>query len=170
LSDRLVEPVEISIIHLPSMRVLSSYLKENPDASDPDGFWRWVQARGADPGEPGGHERFEFQTNAGDIIVLKINDNFANDSPYWDYTFEGGLFAAANVYLDEDLGERFRSLIKSFDANKYYQIDYQGDGNLRHAALLETLISPDDQRELVSLLVPVKKRMADPALFDKPVR
>jgi hypothetical protein len=35
--------------------------------------------------------------------------------------------------------------------------------------MLENLISPDSQRELVSLLVPVKKRLADPALFDKPI-
>jgi len=34
--------------------------------------------------------------------------------------------------------------------------------------MLENLISPDDQRELVSMFVPVNKRLADPALFNKP--
>lgn len=47
-------------------------------------------------------------------------------------------------------------------------IDYTHSGELRHPAMLETLISPDEKRELVALLVPVKKRMADPMLFDPP--
>jgi len=168
LSDRLAKPIEASILNLPTMRVLSSFLKENPETSNPGDFWRWTQARGILVGQPGNHDRFEFQTSVGDVTILKIPDDFTNNSPYLDYMLEGGLFAAANVYLDEDLGERFRSLIKSFDGNRFYQIDYQSDGDLRHAALLENLISPDEKRELVSLLVPVKKRLADPALFDKP--
>ena len=169
VSERLAKPVEPSIVFLPAMRVVSSYLKENPECSDTDGFWRWVQLRGLPPGRPGQHRRFEYQTQAGDVTVLHIPETFENDGEFLDFTFDGGLFASANVYLDEDLGERFRSLIKDFDDNKYYQIDYRNDGSLRHAAMLENLISPDDQRELVSLLVPVKKRLADYTLFDKPV-
>lgn len=166
LSDKLVKPVESSILSLPSMRVLSSLRKDG--ISDPDGFWRWVQTKGLPQGEPGQHERFEFQTNIGDVFILRVADDFVNDGEYSDYILEGCLFAAVDIYLDEDIGERFRALIKYFDGNKYYQIDYRSDGSLRHTAMLENLISPDDQRELVALLVPVKKRMADPALFDKP--
>ena len=167
MSEKLSKPVEFSIMHLPPMRVLSSCLKDNQEVSEPDEFWHWVQMNGINSGEPGNHERFEFQTSAGDVTILKISDDFVNDSPYLDYTFERGLFAAS-IYLDEDLGERFRSLISAFDDNKYYEVDYHHDGSLRHEAMLENLISPDDRRELVSLLVPVKKRLADPALFDKP--
>lgn len=165
VSEKLAKPLEISIVTLPVMRVISSYLKSNPKVSDTDGFYRFVQSSGI---KHGNHERFEFQTGACDVVILRMPDKFANDSKFLDYAFPGGLFAAVNVYLDEDLGERFRSLVKDFDDNKYYQIDYAGDGSLRHAALLENLISPDDQRELVALYVPVKKRTADPALFDKP--
>lgn len=168
LSNKLAKPVESSIVHLPSIRVLSSYLKDNSDKSDPDGFWRWVQEQGIIPGEPGRHEQFEFQAGADDVIILRIADDFVNDGLYLDYMFEGGLFAAANVYLDEDLGEWFRSLVSSFDNNKYYEIDYVHGGGLRHEAMLENLISSDEKRELVSLLIPVKKRLANPALFDKP--
>lgn len=168
LSDRLAKAVETSIIHLPSMRVLSSRLKDNSQRSNSDGFWHWLQMHRISSGEAGRHEQFEFQTEAGDIIILRIDDAFVNDSPFLDYTFDGGLFAAANVYLDEDLGQRFRSLVSSFDSNKYYEIDYRHDGSLRHEAMLENLISPDEKRELVSLLVPVKKRLANPALFDNP--
>ena len=168
VNEKLVKPIEPVIISLPVMRVISSQLKTNLQKSDIDGFWRWMQEQNIKTGEPGQHERFEFQTDTNDIIIQRVSDDFENDSNYYDYVFGGGLFAAVNIYLDEDLGERFHSLIKSFDNNKYYQIDYNNDGSLRHAALLESLVSPDDQRELVSLLVPVKKRAADPALFDKP--
>ena len=167
ISEKLAKPSDPSILSLPSMRVLSS--ARNDGISDTEGFWRWVQAKGLSQGKPGCHEQFEFQTDAGDVLVLKVGDNFINDGDYSDYLFDGGLFAAVNVYLDEDIGERFRALIKDFDDNKYYQIDYLNDGRLRHPAMLENLISPNDQRESVSLLVPVKKRLADPALFEKPV-
>ncbi len=168
LSERLEKPLDITIIDLPPMRVISSYLKANPQITDVEGFSRFAQAAGISPGHPGQHERLEFQTAAGDVEIRYIPDDYINGSIYLDYRFGGGLFAAANVYLDEDLGQRFRVLIKAFDDNKYYQIDYAGDGSLRHGAMLERLISPDDKRELVLLLVPVKKRSADSALFEKP--
>lgn len=162
LSDKLTEPVNPAIINLPSMRVLSSHPKNNPQSSDPDGFWRWVQTQNILPGEPGRHEQFEFQTDAGDVVLLRISEDFINDGEYSDYVFEGGLYAAANVYLDEDLGQRFRELVSNFDVNKFYEADYT------RMSMLENLLSPDEKRELVSLLVPVKTRFADPALFHPP--
>lgn len=168
LSDRLSKPLEPSIVTLPPMRVLSSCLKGKGHTSDPEGFWRWVQTHGLHPGEPGGHERFEFQADTGDVAMIKLADRFENNGPYVDYLFAGGLFATANVYLDEDVAQRFHALISGFDGNPYYEIDYTHDGRLRHEALLEDLISPDSQRVLVSLLVPVKKRLPDSALFGKP--
>lgn len=168
LSERVLKPIEASILSLPTMRMLSSRLTESPHASDPDGFGHWIQARGIATGRPGRHEQFEFQSGDNDVVMLRVPDAFENDGPYAEYPFEGGLFAAVNVYLDEDLAERFRSLIAAFDDNKYYEIDYSPDGGLRHEAMLENLISPDERRDLVSLLVPVKPRLADPALFDQP--
>lgn len=167
-SQRLSKPVEPAILSLPAMRTLSSCLQANPQESDLDGFWRWIQAQGIPPGEPGQHDRFELQSEAGDILLLRVPADFANDSGYADATFDGGLFATVNVYLDEDLGERFRTLVTSFDNNLFYEIDYTHKGELRHPAMLENLISPDEKRELVALLVPVKKRIADARLFDKP--
>ena len=169
VSEKLTKPLEPAIISLPVMRVIASRLKDNPQESDTEGFWQWIQAQAISTGEPGRHERFEFQTDTGDVIMQHIPDDFENESVYFDYTFYGGLFASVNVYLDEDLGQRFRSLIKSFDDNKFYEVDYTHNGQMRHPAMLENLISPDNKRELVALLVPVKKRMADHTLFDKPV-
>ena len=167
VSAQLARPAEPSIVRLPAMRVLSSRLKESPQASASDEFWRWVQMRGLSPGNPGAHDRFEFQADGDDVTLLRIADDFFNDSPYLDYKINGGLFAVIGAYLDEDLGERLRSLVSSFD-NHYYEIDYMHGGGLRHEVMLENLISPDEKRELVSLLVPVKKRLADPALFEPP--
>lgn len=167
-AETMERPIEPMILQLPSMRVLSSNLKVNASVSDPDGFWHFVQTHGLASGEPGMHERFEYQTDAGDVFILRIADDFVNGSPFEDFIFEGGLFAAANIYLDEDVGRCFRTMIAHFDENKYYQVDYALGGGLRHAALLETLLSPDESRELVTLFIPVKKRLADPSLFRKP--
>ena len=168
ISGKLTAPVQPVIMQLPAMRVLSSCLKENPQTSDTEGFWRWVQANNVPMGMPGTHRQFEYQDTARDVTIIQIPEDFANTSPYADCTFAGGLFAAAHMYLDEDLGQRFRALIAAFDDNKYYEIDYNHDGTLRHQALVENLISPDGQRVLISIMVPVKKRLADPALFHKP--
>jgi DNA-binding transcriptional MerR regulator len=168
VSEKLAKPVDVVIVSLPAMRVISSILKENLLESDTYGFWKWIQSQKLPTGEPGRHERFEYQTTTGDVIIQRVSDDFCNDSPYDDFAFTGGLFAAINLYLDEDLGESFRSLIKNFDDNKFYEIDYTHVGELRHPAMLENLISPDDKRELVAMLVPVKKRLADPTLFEKP--
>ena len=167
ISQRLNKPAETSIIRLPAMRTITSCLKSNPNESDINGFGRWIQENNISQGEPGQHERFEFETDAGEVIMLRIPDDFNNESNYYEYFFDGGLYAAVPIYLDEDLGERFHSLIKSFDDNKYYMVDYSHEGELAHFAMLENLISPDEKRELVMLLIPVKKRLADPALFDK---
>lgn len=167
VSGKLDKPLEPAIISLPSMRVISSLKKETNEA-DTEGFWRWIQAQNIPFGEPGRHERFEFQTDTDDIIIQRIPDDFQNGGSYQDYIFSGGLFATVSIYLDEDLRERFGSLVSCFNHNKYYQIDYTSKGRLRHPAMLENLISLDDKRELVSLFVPVKKRKEDPALYDKP--
>ena len=167
LSEKLAPPVNPVIVQLPPMRVLSSYLKSEPQTSDTEGFWRLCQMKGISTATPR-HRQFEYQTAVGDVAILHIAEDFQNDTQYTDFHFPGGMFAAVNVYLDEDIGERFRALVASFDENKYYAIDYNHDGTLRHEALLENLISPDEQRVLVSLMVPVKKRLADPALYHKP--
>jgi len=174
VSEKLAKPIMPSIVNLPHMRVLSSYLKSNPEQSDPDGFWHWIQTQGMPTGEPGCHERFEFQSAAGDVTILRIADSYENCGPYVDYIFSGGLFAVADVYLDEDMGERFSALVAAFDDNRFYKIDYKQNksdsSTLRHEAMIENLLSPDEHRALVSLFVPVKKRLPNPALFGDPVK
>ncbi|MGI5899776.1 MAG: MerR family transcriptional regulator [Christensenellales bacterium] len=167
-SEKLAKPIEYSITDLPKMRVLTSFRKPDTSQSDYAGFLRYVQMNGLSAAS-GSHRQFEFQTEAGDVLMVRVPEDFVNDSEYLDYTFDGGLFAAVNIYLDGDLSECLRALLRELDANPYYQFAYCSDGTSRHPTLLENLISPDDKRELVSMLVPVKKRLADPSLFDKPV-
>lgn len=166
VSERLVRPLDISIVKLPKMRELSSYLKADPRNSDTDAFSHYIQMNGIITDY---HESFEYREYENDVMVSKIDDDFVNDSDFTDFIFGGGLFAAANLYLDDDMNQSFRSLIKSFDENKFYQIDYAADGSLRHAAMTENLISPDERRQLVALYVPVKKRIPDVTLYPRPV-
>ncbi len=180
ISERLADPADPFILSLPRMRVLSSflkedlkedpidYLKEGGRCSDADTFRRWMQEQNIPLREPGRHERFEYQSDDGDVMILRVPDDFQNESRFADSVFEGGLFASVHVYLDGDIGERLRSLIEYFDENRFYEVDYAREGELRHPALLEDLISPDEKRELAALFVPVKKRLADPALFGPP--
>ncbi|MHB1152231.1 MAG: MerR family transcriptional regulator [Eubacteriales bacterium] len=165
--EKLAKPIESAIISLGAMRVLSSRLKANPQVSDPDGFWLWLQKSDITPGLPGRHDQFEFQTAESDVVLLKISDDFINNSAYLDFIFEGGLFAALNIYLDEDISARLRVLINSFNINKYYEIDYLHNGQLRHEVMIESLISPDENRELIAFYVPVKKRTADSVHFEQ---
>ena len=166
VSERLARPLDISIVKLSKMRVLSSYLKADPRCSDTDAFSRYIQLNGM---KADYHESFEYRENQQDVMISKIDDDFANDSDFTDLIFDGGLFAAVNLYLDDDMEQSFRALIKSFDENKFYQIDYAPDGCLRHAAMTENLISPDARRQLVALYVPVKKRIPDVSLYPRPV-
>lgn len=167
IGKRLTKPVEPSIISLPAMRVISSFLRENLQISDTAGFWRYAQSKGISQNGAGRHEQFEFQTSSGEAVMLRVPDNFVNNSEYADFVFERGLYASVNSYVDEDLSECFNLLVKCFDENKFYEIDYTHNGEFCRPALIENLISPDDKRELVAILVPVKKRVADPALFEK---
>ena len=157
LSDKFNNSINPSIIQLPAMQVLSSLSKENHQASDPDDFIYWLEEQGIPVGRPGWHEQFEFQRNGEDVIILRVSENSINESEYWDYHFQGGLFAVINSYTDEDLEEQINNLISYFDNNENYEVAYNHKGDLIHEVLIENLVSPDNKRELVSLFVPVKE-------------
>ncbi|MEA4889022.1 MAG: MerR family transcriptional regulator [Clostridiaceae bacterium] len=166
VSEKIAEPANIRIIELPSMRMLSSINKETA-ASDVEGFWNWLDKEGIPPGMPGQHILFEFQNDASQVVFIqKIDENFKNDSPYADYRFEGGLFAVGCAYVDEDLRAIHRRIIKSFDDNSYFEVDYHHSGRLQHETLVESVISPDSKREIVDLLVPIKNRVPDASLYN----
>jgi hypothetical protein len=168
ISQRAAKTPETRLLMLPSMRVLSSYTKhDGKTLSDAEGFWQWLNERGLLPGTYGKHDLLEYQDaeNRQTVMLLRLDDSFNNDSPYSDIMFEGGLFAASGVYADEDIGACREALIRSFDDNAFYQIDYLHSGRLRHDALIETVLSPDETREKLELFIPIKKRTPDVSLF-----
>ena len=120
ISEKLARPLDISIVKLPKMRVLSSYLNADPQSSDTDAFSRYIQMSGI---KTDYHGSFEYRENQQDVMISKIADGFVNDSGFTDFIFDGGLFAAANLYLDDDMNRSFHSIIKSIYENKIYKID-----------------------------------------------
>jgi DNA-binding transcriptional MerR regulator len=165
ISETLKKPVDISIVDLPPMRVLSSKQKES-GISDVEAFWDYLNTNDIPSGLPGRHELFEYQDALlQSVLIQKIDSEFINRSPFEDYQFEGGLFAVGSVYADEDIGEFHRNMIESFDTNLFYEVDYRHGGGMRHESLIETIISPDDKREKVNVLLAVKKRLPDTSLY-----
>lgn len=160
LSEQLSVPLDLIIIDLPPMRVLSSKRKGS-DTSDVEGFWDWLGKNRIPFGTPGSHQLFEYQEdNAQTVIIQNIDRAFNNNGPYLDYEFEGGLFAVGNVFVDDDIPSFHRRMVKSFDDNPYYEVDYRHGGALRHDSFVESVISPDGMRERMELFLPVKKRLS----------
>ncbi|MBP7176226.1 MAG: MerR family transcriptional regulator [Thermoclostridium sp.] len=159
LSERISEPPDLTIVDLPPMRVLSSREKDT-GRSDVEGFWDYLGSMGITFGTPGSHQLFEYQNASGQPVFLhSISKDFINDSPYADEVFEGGLFAVGSVYADEDIALFHRRMIKSFDNNMYYEVDYRHGGALRHESLLESVLSQDSLRDKMNLYLTVKRRL-----------
>lgn len=57
-------------------------------------------------------------------------------------------------------------MVKNFDRNIYYEVDFLHGGGMRHESLVESVLSPDEKREKVNLFLAVKKRLPDVSLYD----
>lgn len=159
-------PLDLTIVDLPPMRALSS-IEKNSGKSDVDGFWDWLGKSGLTFGTPGSHTLFEYQQADGQPVILHgIDRGFNNSGPYQDVDFDGGLFAVADSYADDDIASFHRRMIKSFDDNPYYEVDYRQGGALRHESLVESVISPDSLREKVNVFLPVKRRLPNAEQYD----
>lgn len=166
VAEQLTPAPDVGIVHLPAMRMLTSRLRDG-GASDVEGFWDWLNKAGIPAGLPGQRALFECQADDGQTVMLqRVGDGFANDSPFDDVAFEGGLFAVAGVYVDEDVSAFHRAMLRGFDDNPYYEVDYRHDGHLRHGTLVESLLSSDSKRERVEFFLPVRKRLPDASLYD----
>ncbi len=165
-SAALSSPAEVCVIELKPMRMLSSRRKDTA-ASDAEEFWAWLQREGLEPGAPGSRTLFETQDEENQPVLLqKIENGFVNGGPYADISFEGGLFAAFGAFADEDLPALQRAVVRRFDENPSYEVDYRRDGRLRHPTLLESLLSADERRQRLDMLIPVKRRLPNAALYE----
>lgn len=159
LTNQISSPKDLNIVNLPPMRMLTSQLKDTHE-SDVEGFWECLLAMRISIGEPGSHCLLEYQTaNGSHVMMQRIDDSLDNVSPYIDFEFVGGLFAEASVYVDDDISSFHNQMIKSFDENLYYEVDYKHDGFLRQETLAESVISMDNSRERITLFLPVKRRL-----------
>ena len=160
INEKLIKTPEIRIISLSAMRVMTSYNKKGE--SRIDSFWEWVHLNGITPGNPGAHEQFEYQDDENySVIMLSLPDNYENSSEFCDKRFDGGMFAVASIYADEDIEAFYRAMIRYFDGSPFYEIDYLHNGKPRNETLIETIISPDSTRELWDIFIPIKRRMPE---------
>lgn len=167
LSEKVSQPPDLTIIHLPPMHVVSSKLKDS-ETSDVDGFWDWMIQNQIPFGTPGSHGLFEYQDDKAQTVILqKMDKDFINTGPYFDYEFEGGMFAVGGMYADDDIASFHKRMIDSFDNNPYYEVDYRHGGGLRHETLAETVISPDSRRMKINLYLPVKERMIEAEQYEQ---
>lgn len=165
-AEALASPPDVCVVELKPMRMLSSRRKDT-DVSDAVDFWAWLQREGIEPGAPGTRTLFETQDEENRPVLLqKIDDHFVNGGPFADILFKGGLFAAFGAYADEDLPALQRAVVRRFDENPSYEVDYRRDGRLRHKTLLESLLSADERRQRLDVLIPVKRRLPNATLYE----
>ena len=168
VSEKLIPEPDIRILLLPESEILTSCRKSDGH-SDPDEFWKWLNEHSVDCGTPGSHTLFEQQGSADDVpILLLFQQDHRTDEdscPYRSRLFHGGLFAAASVCTDEDLSHFLCRMTAMLTENKYYELDYNKEGNLREDLFTETVISPDELREKIEIFLPVKKRVANAAYY-----
>lgn len=165
VGDRLEQPGKVRLAELPPMRVLTSVLAET-GASDPEAFDDWLAVNGADLPPPGDHGRFEYHDDVPQtVLIRRIDGSAVHAAPFAERRLPGGLCAVRGMYLDQDPGAVLRGMIRFFDGNGYFEVDYSNNGNLRHEPLVESVLSTDVQRERVDLWLPVREQVPNAALY-----
>lgn len=159
LSDKLAKPLNMDIVTLPPMLVVTS-VKMDSGLSDMEGFWDWLSANQISFGRPGSRTLFEYQLGD-DIILMQKLDKPVRNCSFVCREFSGGLFAVSSAFADEDLGALQYRMLQCFDDNPNYEVDFQHNGDLRDATLIESVFSPDNKREKINIFLPVKQRKPD---------
>ncbi len=168
INEELKGQEHIEIVFLPTMRVLSSFLKESHiiddiyASSNVSDFYKWLD-KNMMPAIPGSHELLDFQNifvmdGYEQVSIRKISNEFINDTQFVDYIFGGGMFAALYAYDDEGIGEKHDQLLKYISNSNYYDVDYLPNGNQRAGSFGETIFSPDLTRYRTAIYIPIKKR------------
>lgn len=165
VSEKMAKPLDIRLVELPSMRVVSSYLKDSQkEKSEADAWYRWIEQNKLPRKPVGSHEHFDFlDTVTGNFVCMRrIAEDFHNDSPFLDFTFTGGLFAVLGTYWGDDTGKAYDDL-KDYIENKLdaYMLDYPYIKANRIDCLGEEVLSPFDDKGRYELYMPVKRRTVD---------
>ncbi|MCK8489177.1 hypothetical protein M0651_18555 [Paenibacillus sp. MBLB2552] len=166
ITDKMARPLDTDIVTLPSMEVVTSVRSDN-GKSETESFWDWLSANQIPFGKPGSRTMFEYQRDEELVMMQKLPDHIsalvqlsdsAEDLPFECKEFPGGLFATSSAYADEDLGSLQYRMLQSFDDNPNFEVDYLHNGSLRHEALIEAVLSPENHRERIHIYIPVRQR------------
>lgn len=164
ITDKMARPLEMDIVTLPRMPMITS-IRMDSGRSEIEDFWDWLSANQIPFGKPGSRTRFEYQSGE-DIIMMQKSHDATMESPFEYQEFEGGLFAVASTYGDEDLGALQYRMLQSFDDNPSFEVDFLHHGSLRHEALIEVVLSPVANRERIHIYIPLRQRT--PNFMDYP--
>ncbi|MHA6530783.1 MerR family transcriptional regulator [Paenibacillus sp. BAC0078] len=164
ISDKLAKPLDMDIVALSPMLAITS-IKTDNEQSEIDLFWEWISANQIPFGKPGSRTLFEYQYG-GDIVFMQQLTARTEDCPFVCKEFEGGLFAVSSAYADEDLGALQYRMLQGFDDNPGFEVDFLHHGSLRHETLIESVFSPESNRERVNIYLPVRQRK--PNVVDYP--
>lgn len=163
ISEKVAPAMDVRIVKIPSMGVLSSYIKEsNKEHSDTEAFHKWRADNNVLPDtEPGLLDNFDFYDlkTRQLVYIRKTTDGFVNNSHYLEYYFEGGLFAVLGTYLEEDdMGEAYDRLTK-YIKNKleHYIIDEEYIEKNRFDSMGSQMLSPFSDKRRYDIFIPIKK-------------
>jgi DNA-binding transcriptional MerR regulator len=134
---------DVRIIRLPTMRVLSSCMK-NGDAValDMDNMQNLFAEYGLKP-TPGLRNCFFIRKSNDEWVMnIKIPDDFHNTSPYLDVLIHGGTYAITSSFM-EDMDETFVLLREWVNNSKDFELDLDDNGVLNRDELIEEILPWD---------------------------
>jgi len=159
IAEKLGKEYDIRIERLPSMRVLSSYKKNSDQSeSDTDAWYKWIEENNFSAKVFGNHDHFDYhdQKTGSFVCLRRIGDDFVNESPFMDFTFEGGLFAILIAYFDQDMFG-IGNYLKTYIENKMdkYVIDNEYIERNSIACMGEEMLSPFKELGRYDIFMPV---------------
>ncbi|WP_159459766.1 MerR family transcriptional regulator [Scatolibacter rhodanostii] len=160
LSDKLAKPLNMDIITLPPVIMLTSLCKDS-QISDIEGFWNYLSENQIPFGKPGSRTLFECQKDRNILLLQVLSPEQVDDLANCNFVcqpFSGGLFAVESAFVDEDLAALQERMLLGFDGNAKYEVDFLHNGNLRHETLIESIFSPESDRERIQIYIPIRKR------------
>ena len=149
---------DVRLIRLPPARVLTSRLKAGgADGIDENLFIRY----GLTP-EPGFRNCFFKKEPDGEwVMLIKLPDNYANDTEYLDEAFPGGLYAITSSFM-ADIDDAFALLKDWINISDEYELDTGGGREPPRYEMIEEILPFDIankfNRYQQDVFVPVKLR------------
>jgi len=137
----------VRIMKLPSMRVISNLSKKSEGKeifNNESPEWKQWEAL---TNELSNDVYSSFGDITDNIIIKKIPNDFINNTIFYDFTFEGGLFAVATCFADK-AGEAYGLLQEWINEHEHFSIDSLSTGGNRWEVYGYGLTSDDVHKVL----------------------